>query len=86
MAGLLTDPSQPVQITCFDFSAADGIALRFTGPTLAVQPRVWFATNLIDAEWLPVSSLTEAVKSNGVFLRSFAVPTTNAAAFYRIVY
>ena len=86
LAGLLSDPLQPVQITGLNFSGTTNLSLVFSGPTLAVQPRPWYTTNLLSADWSPVPALTLSTKANGVFTQSFNVPPSGAATFYKIAY
>ena len=86
LAGLLSGPSQPVQIMGLNVSGATNLSLVFSGPALAVQPRPWYTTNLLIADWAPVPSLTASTKSNGVFIQSFTVQPSGAATFYKIAY
>ncbi len=86
LAGLVGPPDQPVRITGVAFSGTTNLSLAFSGPTLAVQPRPWYTTNLLGASWAPVPDLTASTKSNGVFLQSFNHRPAGAAVFYKIVY
>ncbi len=86
LAGLLSDPSQPVQITEISLPGPANVSFSFTGPTLAIQPRVWWTTNLSAAEWSPVTTLTDTVKSNGIFHQTYDGAPAAQATFYKVVY
>ena len=53
---------------------------------LAVQPRVWFATNLSEDAWAPVPALTETARSNGVYRQSYGGVPLSPSAFFKVVY
>ena len=86
LADLLSDPSQPVQITEVSLSGTARMSLAFTGPTLAVQPRPWYTTNLSGADWSPLPSLSSSTRSNGIYTQSFGLPAPGSATFYKIMY
>ena len=86
LADLLSDPSQPVQITGISLSETTNISLSFTGPTLAAQPRPWYTTNLAGTGWSLISALSSSTRSNGIYTQSFGLPATGSAIFYKIKY
>ena len=86
LAGLLSDPAQPVRITGISLSGTTNLSLVFTGPTLTVQPRPWYTTNLSGADWAPLPSLRSSTRSNGIYTQSFGLPATSPATFYKIMY
>jgi dienelactone hydrolase len=86
LAGRLSDPAQPVQITEMHAADTPSLSFVFTGPTLAAQPRVWYATNLSSAAWSPVAVLTETTWSNGVYRQSYGGVPSGAATFFKVVY
>jgi len=84
LAGLRSE--QPVLITGLTLSGPTNLCLAFSGPALALQPRPWYTTNLLEAEWTPVPALNDSTMSGGVFIQSFEAPPSGAAAFFKIVY
>jgi dienelactone hydrolase len=86
LAGLLTDPSQPVQITDLRLASQTNIAFVFTGPRRSVQPRVWYTTNLSSAVWSPVAAPTATTLSNGEYYQSYERVPDSPSMFYKIRY
>lgn len=87
VAGLIPDGAQPpVRITGLHFDGTENVSLVFSGPTLAVQPRPWYTTNLLVPEWLPVPVLTGATQQGGVYTHSFKPAPAGPALFFKIVY
>ena len=86
LAGLLTDPSQPVQITGLTLSGVSNMSVVFRGPTLALQPRPWYTTNLLHAQWAPVTAFSGLTHTDDIFTQSFGLPHAGSATFFKIVY
>lgn len=86
LAGLVTETAQPALITAISAADPDNLAFTFSGPTLAVQPRVWFATNLSEDVWAPVPALTETARTNGVYRQSYGGVQLSPSAFFKVVY
>jgi len=84
VAGLRTE--EPVLITGLTLSGPAQLCISFSGPELALQPRPWYTTNLLEAEWNPVPALNASTMSGGVFTQSFEAPPSGAGTFYKIVY
>lgn len=86
LADLLSDSAQPVRITGVSLSGTTNLSLVFTGPTLTVQPRPWYTTNLSGADWAPLPSLSSSTRTNGIYTQSFSLPATGSAIFFKIMY
>ncbi len=86
LAGRVPDSSQPARISAMAVAGDARVSFTFTGPTLAVQPRLWYTTNLADAGWAPVAGLLETTRSNGVYYQSFGAVPAGPSAFFKVVY
>lgn len=86
VAGQLSDPDQPVEITSLSGIGGEEAVLVFCGPTLALSPRPWYTTDLVAAAWLPVPGLRLSTRSGDNYTQIFALPPSASNMFFKVAY